>query len=85
MLRFSTIIFLAIAALGFNGCDSCTSPNAVDATVEASVDAAQVDVLEDGGVVQPSDALTHLPQSDACVVPTPHDAGFDADVIEPGC
>lgn len=85
MSRFSTMIFLVIAALVFNGCDSCTAPNAVDATVEAAVDAAQVDVLEDGGIVQPSDALTHLPPSDACVVPTQHDAGFDADVIESGC
>lgn len=85
MLRFSTMIFLVIAALIFNGCDSCTAPNVVDSTVEAVVDAAHVDVLEDGGIVQPSDALTHLSPSDACVVPTRHDAGFDAGVIEPGC
>lgn len=85
MSRFSTMFFLVIAALVFNGCDSCTAPNSIDATMEAAVDAAQADVLEDSGVIQPSDALTHLPSSDACVVPTQHDAGFDADLIEPGC
>ena len=74
MSRFSTMIFLVIAALVFNGCDSCTAPVSVDATVDASVDAsdAAVDAAPDA-VVRCTDA--QVPHQDAA-------PSMDA---EPGC
>lgn len=76
MSRFSTMIFLVIAALVFNGCDSCTAPVSVDATVDASDAAPSSDAAVDAApdaVVRCTDA--QVPHQDAA-------PSMDA---EPGC
>lgn len=80
MSRFSTMIFLVIAALVFNGCDSCTAPVSVDATVDASVDASVDAPSSDAAVDVAPDAVVRC--TDAQV---PHQDAAPSMVAEPGC
>ena len=80
MSRFSTMIFLVIAALVFNGCDSCTAPVSVDATVDASVDASDAAPSSDAAVHAAPDAVVRC--TDAQV---PHQDAAPSMDAEPGC
>lgn len=80
MSRFSTMIFLVIAALVFNGCDSCTAPVSVDATVDVVVDASDAVPSSDAAVGAAPDAVVRC--TDAQV---PHQDAAPSMDAEPGC
>jgi len=80
MSRFSTMIFLVIAALTFSGCESCTAPVSGDATVDAAVDASDVPPSSDAAVDAAPDAVVRC--TDAQV---PHQDAAPSMDAEPGC
>jgi hypothetical protein len=80
MSRFSTMIFLVIAALVFNGCDSCTAPVSVDATADVVVDASDAVPSSDAAVDAATDAVVRC--TDAQV---PHQDAAPSMDAEPGC
>ena len=80
MSRFSTMIFLVIAALTFSGCESCTAPVSVDATADVAVDASDVPPSSDAAVGAAPDAVVRC--TDAQV---PHQDAAPSMDAEPGC